>query len=114
VRGRIEQAQGEMNLLTHQVGFSLIKVSLVANAAPVRVLGIDWQPAASAKAAAHSLLSGLGDWANTFVGLFIQLPLYLVWIVSVCALLWAGAISLLWLWRLCNRALPASLRRKPA
>src|SRR3984957_5823808 len=98
VRGRIEQLQGEMKFLTAQVDMSTLEISLRSEA-DTAVAGIHWRPLRQAKIAASEMVSGLGDWADSVVAFFINLPLIAVWFLSVVALIIVALRVLRFLWQ---------------
>jgi hypothetical protein len=98
VRGRIEQLQGEMNYLTSQIDMSALEISLQTEAGAT-VLGVKWHPFRQAKIALGEMISGLADWADAVVAFFINLPLLLVWTVSVIALLFVALRILVFSWK---------------
>jgi hypothetical protein len=85
VRGRIEEMQGEMKLLTNQIDLSSLEISLHAEAEATA--GIHWRPLVQAKIAVNDMLSGLTDWVDSVVAFIIYLPLIIVWLISVVVLL---------------------------
>ncbi len=85
VRRRIEQLQGEMKYLTSQIDMSYLEISLRGEAGTT-VLGIHWRPLRQAKIALSDMISGLADWADSVIAFFINLPLIVIWLVSVLAL----------------------------
>ena len=85
VRGRIEQLQGEMKYLSTQIEMSSLEISLRGEAGAT-VLGIRWRPLPQAKVALGEMISGLADWADSVIAFLINLPLIVVWLVSVLAL----------------------------
>ncbi len=98
VRGRIEQLQGEMKFLTAQVDMSTLEISLRSEA-DAAVAGIHWRPLRQAKIAAIDMVSGLGDWVDSVVAFFINLPLIAVWFLSVVALIVVALRILRFLWQ---------------
>ena len=98
VRGRIEQLQGEMNYLTSQIDMSALEISIQTDAGAT-VLGVKWHPFRQAKIALGEMISGLADWADAVVAVFINLPLILVWMVSVIALLFVALRVLVFSWK---------------
>jgi hypothetical protein len=98
VRGRIEQLQGEMKFLTAQIDMSTLEISLRSEA-DAAVAGIHWRPLRQAKIAVSEMVSGLGDWADSVVAFFIDLPLIAVWFLSVVALIVVGLRVLRFLWQ---------------
>lgn len=98
VRGRIEQLQGEMKYLTTQIDMSSLEISLRGEAGTA-VLGIHWRPLRQAKVALGDMISGLADWADSVIAFLINLPLIVVWIVSVLALVVISIRLLRFCWR---------------
>jgi len=98
VRGRIEQLQGEMRYLSNQIDMSSLLISLQTEA-EATVLGTRWRPLRQAKIALREMISGLADWADSVIALFINLPLILVWVVSVLALVVVAVRILRFCWR---------------
>jgi hypothetical protein len=98
VRGRIEQFQGEMNFLTAQIDMSTLEISLRSEA-DAAVAGIHWRPLRQAKIAAIEMVSGLGDWVDSVVAFFINLPLIALWFLSVVALIVVAFRILRFLWQ---------------
>jgi uncharacterized protein DUF4349 len=98
VRGRIEQLQGEMKYLTTQIDMSSLEISLRGEAGAT-VLGIHWRPLRQAKVALGDMISGLADWADSVIAFFINLPLIVVWLVSVLALVVIAIRVLRFCWR---------------
>jgi hypothetical protein len=91
VRGQIEEAQGEMKYLSHQIEMALISVTLRTELPAKGPAPVKWSPSATASHALHDLLEGLADWADAILSLLIALPLVLLWIVTLSlpvALLW--------------------------
>jgi hypothetical protein len=98
VRGRIEQLQGEMKYLSTQIEMSSLEIS-VRGEAYATVLGIHWRPLRQAKVALGEMISGLADWADSVVAFLINLPLIVVWLVSVLALVVITIRVLRFCWR---------------
>ena len=98
VRGRIEQLQGEMKYLTTQIDMSSLEISLQTEAGAT-VLGVHWRPLRQAKIAIGEMTSGRADWADSVIAFFINLPLILVWVVSVLALVVVTVRILRFCWR---------------
>lgn len=89
VRDRIERLQGQVNVMTHDVEMSVIKVALDQ---PVEssILTGRWHPLHNARLAAIDLLEGGSEWLDWAISQLIKLPLYLLWTLTVCMILWAG------------------------
>jgi uncharacterized protein DUF4349 len=98
VRGRIEQMQGEMKFLTAQIDMSTLEIQLRAEADAV-VAGIHWRPLRQAKIAASEMVAGLADWVDSVVAFFINLPLIVVWFLSILVLLVVVVRVLRFFWR---------------
>ena len=98
VRGRIEEMQGEMKVLTTQIDMSALEISLRADS-DVAVAGIHWRPLRQAKIAVEEMISGLADWADSVVAFLINLPLIAVWLVSIVILVLVAVRILRFLWR---------------
>src|SRR5262249_6638008 len=81
VRGQIEQLQGQLNYLSHQIEMSSISLNLHMNAASITA--IRWTPTLTAKSAFHDLAQGLADWADVLLSFLIELPLILLWVVTI-------------------------------
>jgi uncharacterized protein DUF4349 len=98
VRGRIEQLQGEMKYLSTQIEMCTLEISLRGEAYAT-VLGIHWRPLRQAKVALGEMISGLADWADSVVAFLINVPLIVVWLVSVLALVVIAIRVLRFCWR---------------
>ena len=98
VRGRIEQMQGEMKLLTSQIDMSSLEISLRADS-EATVAGSRWRPLRQAKIAVGEMMSGLADWADSVIAFLINLPLIGVWLVSIVILIIVAVRVLRFLWR---------------
>lgn len=98
VRGRIEQMQGEMKLLTAQIDMSSLEISLRADS-DATVAGLHWRPLRQAKIAVGEMLSGLTDWVDSVIAFLINLPLIGAWLVSIVILLLVAVRILRFLWR---------------
>src|SRR5579862_1589551 len=93
VRGRIEQLQADLRLLHHQVEMSLLTTNIIATA-DTRVLGLNWRPLYKAKLSLRGALSGLADYGDSMVELFVNLPVIAIWTVTVLALIKIGWVVL--------------------
>jgi hypothetical protein len=98
VRGRIEQMQGEMKLLTSQIDMSSLEISLRAES-EAAVAGIHWRPLRQTKVAVREMLSGLTDWADSVIAFLINLPLIAVWLISIVVLVIVAVRIVQFLWR---------------
>lgn len=98
VRGRIEEMQGEMKLLTTQIDLSSLEISMHSEA-EATVAGIHWRPLVQARVAVNEMLSGLKDWVDSVVAFIIYLPLIIVWLISIVVLLIITVRVIRFLWR---------------
>lgn len=94
-RTKIDTTQKQLEYLQKQVAMSSITV-LISSEADVTVFGIRWKPLTEAKLAVRGLLNGLIKYVNTIVAFVIQLPLLLIWLVTVGFGVWV-------VWKLVQR-----------
>ncbi len=92
VRGRIEELQAEINVMSHDIAMSQVTITLTQDEAE-RGTSVSWHPLRNLRASGRDLLRGLGDWADWVVSVIVVLPVILLWIVTI------GAILLL-VWRI--------------
>ena len=92
VRGRIEQLQADLRFLHHQVEMSLLTTTITATA-EARVFGLRWRPLYKAKLSLRGALSGMADYGDSMVELFLNLPVIAIWTVTVLALLKVGWLA---------------------
>lgn len=90
VRGRIERTQGRLNLLDHQVAMATLDVSLRTDSLPVPAPA-RWQPLAHARAALQDALENLAGYVDFMVTVVLQLPVVLLWLVTL-----VGSAALAW------------------
>jgi len=81
VRGEIERADAEFRNLQGQIDMSQISIRLFSEASPTR-----WTPGATARSAGHDLLGSLVSLADFLIWLVVNLPMLLLWIVTVVLL----------------------------
>lgn len=84
VRGRIEQLQGEINLMNHDIAMSTVGILLVPTSRPSGLLA-GWHPLAGSHDAVASMLTGVSNWVGFVVGACILLPAILLWTSTVVA-----------------------------
>lgn len=96
VRGNIEQLQGELNWWSHQVEMSAIQIHLTEE--PPETMVARWRPLYNAKNSAVVMAHNLGDWIDWVVALVINIPVILVWFVTIGSLLLLGWKMLRWAW----------------
>jgi|SRR5215467_1722880 len=111
VRGKIEQLQADLRFLRHQVEMSLLTTSITATT-EARVLGLHWRPLYKAKLSLRGALSGMADYGDSMVELFLNFPVVAIWTVTVLALLKVGWIVLRRLVLLFFPGLAGWLRRR--
>jgi hypothetical protein len=87
VRDRIERLQSQIQLMTHDIEMSLVTIALTQES-EARAFDVGWHPLYNAKAAVRDLLEGLGDWVDSVVAILIELPLIILWTLTVGAILW--------------------------
>lgn len=87
VRDRIERLQAQIQLMTHDIEMSVVTIALTQDS-EARALGIRWRPLYNAKVAVRDLLEGLGDWVDSVVAILIELPLIVLWTLTVAVILW--------------------------
>lgn len=83
VRGQIDQLQAQLKYLSHQVEMSTVSLDLHMNAATFSA--IRWTPSLTARNALHDLAQGLADWADVLLSVLIELPLILLWVLTIAA-----------------------------
>jgi Domain of unknown function (DUF4349) len=96
VRGDIEQLQGELNWWSHQVAMSAVQIHLSEE--PQANMVARWRPLYNAKNSVVMMLRDLGDWIDWVVALLINIPLILLWSLTVGSLLLLGWKVLRWAW----------------
>lgn len=82
VQGEIERIQGQLQYLDNQVDMSTLTVSITSEA-DVEVFGIKWEPLYKVKLAIRDMLSGLTDYADAMLSFIFQVPVYILWIVTI-------------------------------
>jgi len=93
VRGRIEQLESDLRFMRNQVEMSLLTTNITATA-EARVFGLHWRPLYKAKLSLRGALSGIADYGDSMVDLFLNLPLIAIWVVTILALLKVGWVVL--------------------
>jgi hypothetical protein len=89
VRAHIDELQGELRLLHHQIEMSLLTVNITPMA-DAQVLGIRWRPLYKAKLSLRAALSAIADYADSMLELLLNLPIIAIWAFTVIALLKIG------------------------
>lgn len=107
VRGEIERLQGELNWWSHQVEMSAVQIHLTEE--PQATMVARWRPLYNAKNSAAVMLHDLGDWVDWVVALIINIPVILVWLVTLGSLLLLGWKILRWAWLRFFRPPPPAL-----
>ena len=73
VRGRIDELEGDLQLLHHQVEMSLLTIA-IRGIAVAQAFGLHWRPLYEAKASLRGALGGMTEYADDMVALFLNLP----------------------------------------
>lgn len=107
VRGDIEQLQGELNWWSHQVEMSGVQIQLAEE--PQETMVARWRPLYNAKNSAVVMLHDLGDWVDWVIALIINIPIILVWFVTIGSLLLLCWKILRWAWFRFFRTPPPAL-----
>jgi hypothetical protein len=93
VRGRIEELEGDLQFLHHQVEMSLLTIS-IRGLAVAQAFGFHWRPLYEAKVALRGALAGMADYADDMVALFLNVPLIAIWGLTIVALIKIGWLAL--------------------
>jgi len=93
VRGRIEELEADLRFQRNQVEMSLLTTNITA-LTDARVFGLGWRPLYKAKLSLREALSGVADYGDSMVELFLNLPVIAIWTVTVLALLKGGWVVL--------------------
>jgi Domain of unknown function (DUF4349) len=81
VRGEIERADAEFRHLKDQIDMAQFTIRLFSEASPTR-----WTPRATAKSAVHDLVESLASLGDFLIWLVVNLPVLVLWIVTVLLL----------------------------
>lgn len=98
VRGRIERIQGQLQYLSRQIDMSTINITLTSYD-DVKVFGLHWKPLYEIKKSFRSLLEGLSVYFNFVVNIIINLPVIILWVVTIGAVILGGWKLLRWLFK---------------
>lgn len=93
VRGRIDELEGDLQLLHHQVEMSLLTIS-IRGIAVAQAFGLHWRPLCEAKVSLRGALGGMTDYADDMVALFLNLPVIAIWMLTIVALIKIGWLAL--------------------
>ena len=93
VRGGIEELEADLRFQRSQAEMSLLTTNITATA-EARVFGLRWRPLYKAKLSLRGALSGMADYGDSMVELFLNLPVIAIWTVTVLALLKVGWVVL--------------------
>jgi Domain of unknown function (DUF4349) len=97
VRGEIEQQQAEFATLLKQVDTVALTISLRAE--PVAPVATEWRPLYELQLAAREALDGLANYATTMMGVILEIPVILLWVVTIVLGAAAGWKGLRWVAR---------------
>jgi hypothetical protein len=89
VRGRIDELEGDLQLLHHQVEMSLLTIA-IRGMAEAQAFGLHWRPLYEARVSLRGAFAGMADYADDMVALFLNLPVISIWGLTIVALLKIG------------------------
>ena len=110
VRGEIERADAELRLLKDQVDMASIEVRLSADRQTPA--GIHWAPGSSAKQAWHDLVQSLANFVDFLIWLVINIPMLLLWGVTIYLLALVCWFLLKKAWRGVKRMSPGTAAKE--
>jgi Domain of unknown function (DUF4349) len=93
VRGRIDELEGDLQLLNHKVEMSLLTIT-IRGMAVAQAFGFHWRPLYEAKVSLRGALGGMADYADDMVALFLNLPVLAIWMLTIVVLLKIGWLAL--------------------
>ena len=93
VRGRIDELEGDLQLLHHQIEMSLLTIT-IRGMAVAQAFGLHWRPLYEAKVALRGAFVGMADYVDDMVALFVNLPVIAIWMLTIMALLKIGWLAL--------------------
>jgi uncharacterized protein DUF4349 len=86
VRTQIEQLQGEINVMSHDIAMSAVAISLSQNAPEGNALS-GWHPLLNARRSTRNMIASLGDWFDSIIAIVIYLPVIALWVTTISAIL---------------------------
>jgi hypothetical protein len=93
VRGRIDELEGDLQFLHHEVEMSLPTIS-IRGLAVAQAFGLHWRPLYEAKVSLRGALGGMADYADDMVALFVNLPVIAIWTLTIVTLIKIGWLAL--------------------
>jgi hypothetical protein len=93
VRGRIDELEGDLQFLHHQVEMSLLTIT-IRGMAVAQAFGFHWRPLYEAKVALRGAFAGMADYVDAMVALFVNLPVIAIWGLTIVALIKIGWMAL--------------------
>jgi Domain of unknown function (DUF4349) len=93
VRGRIDECEGDLRFLHHQVEMALLTTN-ITGVAETRVFGIHWRPLYEVKLSLRGALFAIADYTNSMVALLLNLPVIAMWGFTIIGLLKVGWLML--------------------
>ena len=93
VRARIDELEGDLQLLHHQVEMSLLTIT-IRGMAVAQAFGFHWRPLYEAKVALRGAFAGMADYVDDMVALFLNLPIIAIWMLTIVALIKLGWVVL--------------------
>jgi type II secretory pathway pseudopilin PulG len=97
VRQRIEQMQGQLNLLNHQVDMATISITLRPEILPQAARFV-WHPWPSLRTALVESGQGLADYTDSMLAFLVKLPVIGLWVITVIAIGSLAIRLLIWNW----------------
>ena len=89
VKGRVDELEGDLQLLHHQVEMSLLTIT-IRGMAVAQAFGFHWRPLYEAKVALRGAFAGMADYVDDMVALFVNLPVIAIWGLTIVALIKLG------------------------
>ena len=93
VRERIDEREGDLRFLHHQVEMALLTTN-ITGVAETRVFGIHWRPLYEVKLSLRGALFAIADYTNSMVALLLNLPVIAMWGFTIIGLLKVGWLML--------------------
>ncbi len=103
VRGRIEHAQGQLNVLGHQTEMAVLEIT-VATEPIARPVEVRWHPLAEMKAAFWDAADDLSTYANFMIAVLFRLPVFILWAATLVGSALGAWRFLRWAW---SKRMPA-------
>jgi len=89
VRGEIESADAEHRTLAHNVAMSSVGITLRQEGAG-EAQGVEWHPWRNARSSWRGMKADLASWADSMVSFLLELPVILLWLVTIILIIVAA------------------------